>query len=149
MVLPEAQKKRKRADGDKDLMDSIPDSDKAEAQIIDEDDHLKNLSAAKPSYMTDFNTPNTPEYYQALERFYWRNLSFQNTMYGADLCGSLFTNNEENKWNVSNLENMLSQVNVDVPGVTTPYLYFGMYKATFSWHVEDMDLFSIKYLLSN
>lgn len=79
-----------------------------------------------------------------MERYFWRNLSFHETMYGADLQGSLFKSDPENKWNVSCLESLLSTVNVPVPGVTTPYLYFGMYKATFAWHVEDMDLFSIK-----
>lgn len=53
--------------------------------------------------------------------------------------GSLFTE-ETTAWNVANLPNVLNRLNLKrkVPGVNTPYLYFGMWAAAFAWHVEDV-----------
>lgn len=65
------------------------------------------------------------------------------------VSGSLFTD-ETTAWNVGHLESTLSRLlpssSKGLPGVNTPYLYFGMWRATFAWHVEDMDLFSINYI---
>ena len=36
---------------------------------------------------------------------------------------------------------------MEMPGVNSPYLYFGMWKATFAWHVEDMDLLKFWYAM--
>ena len=49
---------------------------------------------------------------------------------------------------MSNLPNLLNRCRLTkkLPGVNTPYLYFGMWGATFAYHVEDMDLFSINYI---
>ncbi|KAI8372752.1 JmjC domain, hydroxylase-domain-containing protein [Radiomyces spectabilis] len=87
----------------------------------------------------------TPDYCKDLERAYWRNLTFNQPMYGADMTGSLFDSSVRS-WNVAHLDNILNNLDVALPGVNTPYLYFGMWKATFAWHVEDMDLYSINYL---
>ena len=70
-------------------------------------------------------------------------------MYGADMLGSLFNSSSEqgqnNQWDMSRLDNLLNdKIPKKIPGVNKPYLYFGMWKATFAWHLEDMDLFSIK-----
>jgi hypothetical protein len=46
----------------------------------------------------------------------------------------------------SALSRLLPSSSQGLPGVNTPYLYFGMWRATFAWHVEDMDLFSINYI---
>ncbi|RKP25392.1 JmjC domain, hydroxylase-domain-containing protein, partial [Syncephalis pseudoplumigaleata] len=82
---------------------------------------------------------------QELERDYWRNLTYNPPLYGADIPGSLFSDSVEN-WNVAHLKNLLDDLPVSLPGVNSPYLYFGMWKSTFAWHVEDMDLFSINYI---
>ena len=63
-------------------------------------------------------------------------------------AGSLFSD-ETTSWNVANLKSALSRllpISENMPGVNTPYLYFGMWRAEFAWHVEDMDLFSINYI---
>ncbi|KAG9300430.1 hypothetical protein G9A89_010055 [Geosiphon pyriformis] len=88
----------------------------------------------------------TDEYCKELERDYWRNLPFNSSFYGADMIGSLFDPKITKTWNVNQLDNLLNRINVSIPGVNRAYLYFGMWKATFAWHVEDMDLYSINYI---
>ena len=34
----------------------------------------------------------------------------------------------------------------DIPGVNSPYLYFGAWKSMFAWHTEDLDLNAVNYL---
>ena len=40
-------------------------------------------------------------------------------------------------WNLRNLDSLLSRTleakNKSLPGVNTPYLYFGMWRSTFAW----------------
>ncbi|KAH7320507.1 JmjC domain, hydroxylase-domain-containing protein [Rhizoctonia solani] len=91
----------------------------------------------------------TPAVCRALERHFWRTCGLgKDPMYGADMQGTLF-NPEMKTWNVACLPNLLDRIMPDgerIPGVNTPYLYFGMWRATFAWHVEDMDLYSINYI---
>ncbi|KAH0628318.1 hypothetical protein JD844_009278 [Phrynosoma platyrhinos] len=87
--------------------------------------------------------------YEDLERKYWKNLTFVAPIYGADINGSIYNENVK-EWNIAHLNTILDVVEEDcgisIEGVNTPYLYFGMWKTTFAWHTEDMDLYSINYL---
>ncbi|KAI8977230.1 JmjC domain, hydroxylase-domain-containing protein [Mycotypha africana] len=83
--------------------------------------------------------------YKEYERNYWRNITFNQPLYGADMSGTLFDTTIEH-WNPNNLDNLLNTMKETLPGVNKPYLYFGMWKATFPWHVEDLDLYSINYI---
>ncbi|KAJ3358559.1 hypothetical protein GGF32_000337 [Allomyces javanicus] len=72
-------------------------------------------------------------------------------LYGADTLGTLFPSADEPKgWNCNRLDTALAVVLKkmvgSLPGVNVPYLYFGTWRATFAWHVEDADLFSLNYL---
>jgi len=87
--------------------------------------------------------------YEELEELYWK----QNVddklpapIYGADVCDSI-TDPEVTVWNIKRLDSLLTDVMEEqIPGVNLPYLYFGMWKATFSWHVEDRDLYGVNLL---
>nr|CAH7718795.1 unnamed protein product [Callosobruchus chinensis] len=93
----------------------------------------------------------TPKHfdYEDLERKYWKNITYVAPIYGADVSGSL-TDDNVDEWNINRLGTILDYVNEDygisIDGVNTAYLYFGMWKTTFAWHTEDMDLYSINYL---
>ncbi|GAA5978643.1 hypothetical protein JCM5350_002464 [Sporobolomyces pararoseus] len=91
----------------------------------------------------------TVEMMRDFERRYWRTLTFgESPMYGADMAGSLF-DDSTTAWNVAHLGDLLPKLaprNCSIPGVVSPYLYFGMWRATFAWHVEDADLYSINYI---
>ncbi|KXJ97375.1 hypothetical protein Micbo1qcDRAFT_7373 [Microdochium bolleyi] len=87
----------------------------------------------------------TPERCEELERIYWKTLTYAQPLYGADMAGTLF-NDETETWNLSKLPSLLDVLGTKIPGVNTAYLYLGMWKATFAWHLEDVDLYSINYL---
>uniref|UniRef100_A0A672RXN6 Lysine-specific demethylase 4B n=1 Tax=Sinocyclocheilus grahami TaxID=75366 RepID=A0A672RXN6_SINGR len=93
----------------------------------------------------------TPQHkdFDDLERKYWKNLTFVSPIYGADISGSLY-DQDITEWNIGHLNTLLDMVEQEcgivIEGVNTPYLYFGMWKTTFAWHTEDMDLYSINYL---
>lgn len=111
----------------------------------------------KPLTIKEFeNLANSERYrtpfhrdYEELERKYWKNITFSQPIYGADVSGSI-TDADQDSWNIQRLGSILDCVNDDygvkIEGVNTAYLYFGMWKTSFPWHTEDMDLYSINYV---
>ncbi|XP_071953991.1 lysine-specific demethylase 4A-like [Antedon mediterranea] len=111
----------------------------------------------KPIHLRDYKrmaesrkyTTPIHEDYEDLERKYWKNVSFNPPIYGADISGSIY-DPERKIWNINSLNTVLDIIEdsqgVKIEGVNTAYLYFGMWKTTFAWHTEDMDLYSINYL---
>ncbi|XP_039737972.1 LOW QUALITY PROTEIN: lysine-specific demethylase 4D-like [Pteropus medius] len=115
--------------------------------------HKKKSAMTVGEYrrLADSGKYRTPPHkdFQDLERKYWKTRLYDSPIYGADISGSLFDANTK-QWNLGHLgtiQDLLEQeCGVVIGGVNTPYLYFGMWKTTFAWHTEDMDLYSINYL---
>lgn len=95
-----------------------------------------------------YTTPHH-DTYADLERIFWKNIFTQPSIYGADVSGSLFDDDVE-EFNLTKLNTILDDIGHDygvtIQGVNTAYLYFGMWKTSFCWHTEDVDLYSINYL---
>ena len=90
----------------------------------------------------------TPERLEALERLFWKRLSptMPPAWYGADQQGSLFAEHDPaHGWSIGKLDSCLHVLD-RIPGVTSPYLYAGMWGSVFCAHTEDMNLLSINYL---
>ena len=113
--------------------------------------HKRGMSVGEFHRMAESDRYRAPRFsdYEDLERKYWKNVTFVNPVYGADVAGSV-TDDDVDEWNIQRLGSIVDWINEDygvkVAGVNTAYLYFGMWKTTFAWHTEDMDLHSINYL---
>ncbi|XP_070134749.1 probable lysine-specific demethylase 4B isoform X7 [Drosophila bipectinata] len=111
----------------------------------------KPLTVKQFSELASTERYATPKHFdfEDLERKYWKNITYVAPIYGADVSGSI-TDTDQDSWNINRLGTILDFVNKDyniqIDGVNTAYLYFGMWKTTFAWHTEDMDLYSINYL---
>jgi hypothetical protein len=93
---------------------------------------------------SESNEPKWKEDLEKVDELFWKNLENDSPLYAYDIPKTLFKNGVH--WDLNNLENLLGYIRCEIPGVTTPYLYFGSWKSNFSWHVEDMNLYSISYL---
>ncbi|KAM4859522.1 lysine-specific demethylase 4D-like [Thomomys bottae] len=112
----------------------------------------KAMTVAQYRHLANSKSYCTPPHvdFEDLERKYWKNRVYgPPPIYGADICGSLFDGSTK-AWNVGHLGTILDLLEQEcgevIEGVNVPYLYFGMWKSTFPWHTEDMELYSINYV---
>jgi len=123
------------------LLSNQPPTKRGEPQRI-----LGNYIANPGGFISYDDSDYTPSATEDLEAKFWKGLAYGGApMYGADLPGSLFTDSTKD-WNVANLDSLLSVLPNKIPGVNDAYLYCGMWKSVFSWHLEDVDLPSINYI---
>lgn len=112
---------------------------------------LKTMSVPDFRQLADSPEYATPTHssHEELAAIYWDKMVDHAGIYGADVCGTI-TDPDVEHWNINKLGTILDYVgkdyNMSIDGVNTAYLYFGMWKTTFAWHTEDMDLYSINYL---
>uniref|UniRef100_A0A8B9TPW9 Lysine-specific demethylase 4A n=1 Tax=Anas platyrhynchos TaxID=8839 RepID=A0A8B9TPW9_ANAPL len=115
-----------------------------EFRRIANSDNIKLQSLLFGCFFFRYCTPRYTDF-EDLERKYWKNLTFNAPIYGADVNGTLYEKHVD-AWNIGRLNTILDIVEnesgITIEGVNTPYLYFGMWKTSFAWHTEDMDLYS-------
>ena len=77
---------------------------------------------------------------ECLEKSFWDSISLEAKQYAADLeCECEYLENINNN-------RILDYLCPETPWISKPYAYFGLWGTHFSWHIEDMDLYSINIL---
>jgi len=127
----------------------VPDMKLSEFRKKADDYRNRQLGSALPEF--------DEEKLDTLALKFWKRLGpiMEAPLYGADLEGSLFNGANACGWNVEQLQSCIKLLCSDaplaehgfrLPGVTTAYLYAGMWGSTFAAHTEDLNLPSINYI---
>lgn len=154
VIPPEGWKPRKNYETIEDMVIPAPITQVVTGQsglFTQYNIQKKSMTVGEYRKMANSKKYCTPRHkdFDDLERKYWKNLTFVSPIYGADVSGSIY-DEDVHEWNIGHLNTLLDMVEQEcgivIEGVNTPYLYFGMWKTTFAWHTEDMDLYSINYL---
>ena len=85
--------------------------------------------------------------HKEVENLYWESLNNGKNppLYGADVADTLIKDDKA-IWNNRKGADILNKIGTQVTGGAGSYLYYGMWRSTFSWHIEDMDLYGVNYL---
>ncbi|XP_011927496.1 PREDICTED: lysine-specific demethylase 4E [Cercocebus atys] len=154
VIPPKEWKARKTYDDIEDILVATPLQQVTSGQAgVFTQYHKKKkaMTVGKYRHLANSKKHQTPRHrnFADLEQQYWKSHPGNPPIYGADISGSLFEESTK-QWNLGHLGTILDlleqECGVVIEGVNTPYLYFGMWKTTFAWHTEDMDLYSINYL---
>ncbi|KAM5318415.1 lysine-specific demethylase 4D-like [Glossophaga mutica] len=154
IIPPKEWKARQTYDDLSDILIAAPLQQVASGRagvFIQYHNQKKAMTVGEYRRLANSGKYRTPPHvdFEDLERKYWKARPYNSPIYGADVSGSLFDANTK-EWNLGHLGTVLDlleqECGVVIEGVNTPYLYFGMWKTTFAWHTEDMDLYSINYL---
>uniref|UniRef100_A0A2K5QTL3 [histone H3]-trimethyl-L-lysine(9) demethylase n=1 Tax=Cebus imitator TaxID=2715852 RepID=A0A2K5QTL3_CEBIM len=154
VIPPKEWKARKTYDDIEDILVTTPLQQVTSGQggvFTQYHKEKKAMTVAKYRHLANSKKYQTPPHrnFEDLEQQYWRSHPGNSPIYGADINGSLFEENTT-QWNLGHLGTILDlleqECGVVIEGINTPYLYFGMWKTTFAWHTEDVDLYSINYL---
>jgi jumonji domain-containing protein 2 len=123
------------------------EEEKEDTTAMEHDDVDRDATADNNISISDPLREYTKDEIEELERQFWKRLSptMPPAVYGADEPGSLFNDDTASGWSLDNLDTCL-HVLPHIPGVTSPYLYAGMWASVFCAHAEDMNLLSINYL---
>ena len=79
---------------------------------------------------------------------FWKRLSVRGPqVYGSDFSGTLFKS-DDHLWQLNSLTYLFDLLPYPIPGVSTPFLYFGSAKSCFPMHTEDLDLPFVNFLHS-
>lgn len=110
----------------------------------------KSMTIAEYRDMANFYKPDNSSDFGELESKFWSKMCEPPApIYGTDIYDSLFDNNACG-WNINALNTILNHVESDydlkIDHLSTSGLFFGMWRAVFPWHTEDMDLYSINYI---
>ena len=108
----------------------------------------KSVSGENYKKITHSSKTKNSSSIDTLEKKFWSALDLQSPLYGSDVSGSLFVDEDQAKaWDLRNLDSCLRDGMGDsvLNGINSPYLYFGSNRTMFAWHVEDYNMASINF----
>ena len=85
----------------------------------------KGTDVLNAKLLLRYRSPHFADY-EDLERKYWKNVTFVNPIYGADVAGSL-TDDDVDEWNINRLGSILDMVNDDYKVKTHKKIVVSLY----------------------